>query len=124
MTQAHYYGDTVRTLLVIAGLIMVVTTPFFYDLIPKLSFFSIFAALVLVILGGFVSPRHRGVVIMSTIAAAAAFIVFQYYAISTFGLEDSLNAFFFINEILAIICLAATYYGTKSIRGLKQAEGL
>lgn len=124
MTQTHYYGDTVRTLLVIVGLIMVITTPFFYDLIPKLSFFSIFAALVLVILGGFVSPRHRGVVIMSTIAAASAFIVFQYYAISTFGLHGSLNAFFFINEILAIICLTATYYGTKSIRGLKQAEGL
>lgn len=124
MTQTHYYGDRVRSLLVAVAVIMVVGMPFFSELIPKPSFFSILSVLVIVLLSGWISPRHKMVVSVTTIVSALAFIVFQYNAINAYQLFGLKNFFFVINEFLAVLCLTATYFGTKSIRGLIQAEGL
>jgi hypothetical protein len=124
MTQAHYYGDTVRSLLISIAVIMVVTMPFFTDLIPKPSFFSILAVLVIVLLSGWVSPKHKVIVGMTTLVSAGAFIAFQYYALNTFQAQGFKSAFFLVNELLAILSIIATYYGSKSIRGIILAEGL
>ena len=40
MSPAHYYGDKVRTLLISAAVIMVLTMPFFSELIPKPAYFA------------------------------------------------------------------------------------
>lgn len=98
--------------------------PFFSNLIPKPQFFSILAVLIIVILGGWVSPRHKTIVTITTVVTAVAFVAFQYYALGAFQSHDITNAFFLVNELLAILSLLATYFGTKSIRGIIQAEGL
>lgn len=124
MTQNHYYGDIVRSLLIATAIIMVISMPFFFGLIPKPGFFSILAVLILVILSGWISPRHKVVVIITTFVSAGAFIAFQYYALNTPEAPGIKNYFFLVTELLALLCLIATYFGTKSIRGIAQAEGL
>ena len=122
MKQSHYYGDIVRTLLVIVGITMVIFTPFFTGRIPSPTFFTILTVLVLVILGGLVNPTQKSVITITTFVSAISFIGFEYYAIDAsqkFGLQDS---FFLVGQFLAILCLIATYFGTKTMRGFSQKE--
>lgn len=118
MHQSHYYGDKVRSLLVTVGIIMLLTMPFFEDLTPKPQFFSILAILALTLLSGLINPRQKNIVALSTLVAAGAFLAFEYYAIEASKLLGPTSAFFLLNQILALICLIATYFGTKSVRGL------
>ncbi|MEK7177072.1 MAG: hypothetical protein AAB719_02170 [Patescibacteria group bacterium] len=118
--MGHYYGDHVRSLLVAAAVLMTVTTPFFIDLIHKPIFFAILAMLVLVILSGLINPKQRGLVAVTTITSAVSFLVFEYYAITSFKEFGLKNLFFWVNETIALLCLLATYFGTKSVRGLSQ----
>jgi hypothetical protein len=124
MPQAHYYGDSMRALLIAVAVIMLITMPFFTGLLPQPLFFSVLAVLGLVILAGLVSPRHKWVVAVSTFAAALAFIAFQLYALSAFRQLGFGSAFFLVNELLALLSIIATYLGIKSVRGLNLAEGL
>lgn len=114
----HYYGDKVRSLLVAAGVIMILTIPLFTELIPKPIFFSILAALLLIVLSGLMSPVKKNVVIVSTIVSAIAFISFEYYAVQAALNLGIKSPFFLINEVLSLIFVTATYFGTKSVRGL------
>ena len=122
MQQAHYYGDKVRSLLITVGIIMIIGLPLFSNIIPSPQFFSILAVLVLVFLSGLISPRQKVVVFLSTLVAAIAFVTFEYYATIASRILGFGSPFFLVNEFLAIICLIATYFGTKSIRGLTQKE--
>lgn len=118
MHLAHYYGDRVRALLVSVGLIMMVSMPFFTDTVPKPIFFSILAALGLVVLSGMISPRQRIIVIATAIISALAFIGFEYHAVLAIRAYGPGSGFFIVNQLLSVLCLLATYYGTKSARGL------
>jgi hypothetical protein len=105
-----------------AGVIMLLTLPFFTSLIPEPFFFSILAVLMLILLSGLMSPRYKGLVAISMIVSAGAFLIFEYYAISvskTLGIE---SPFFLINQLLALIFFFATYFGTKSTRWLTQRD--
>lgn len=117
MQQAHYYGDKVRSLLITIGIIMIVTLPFFTDRIPKPASFSIIAVLAIVILSGLLNPKHKSLIILNTLVSAVAFIVFEYYAVSTAQSFSAGDSFFIVNQALAILALLATYFGTKSVRG-------
>jgi hypothetical protein len=118
MSQAHYYGDKVRTLLISAAVIMVLTMPFFSELIPKPTFFSILAALIVIILSGLISPRQKIIVLLSLLVSAGGFLAFQYYALGAYQTLGFKSAFFLINELLALLYLISTYFATKSVRGL------
>ncbi|KND48493.1 MAG: hypothetical protein AB200_02045 [Parcubacteria bacterium C7867-005] len=121
MQPNHYYGDKVRSLLIGAGIIMILTMPFFSGLLPKPAFFSILAVLLLVVLSGLISPAQKVLVALTTLVSAGAFIAFEYYAVSASQMYGSGSPFFLVNQLLALIFLLATYFGTKSIRGITQA---
>lgn len=123
MKQTHYYGDKVRSLFITAGVVMILTLPFFTNLIPEPFFFSIFAVLLLILLSGLISPRYKGLVAISMLVSAGAFLVFEYYAISASQSLGIKSPFFLINQFLAFIFLFATYFGTKSTRWLSEKEG-
>jgi len=118
MSPAHYYGDKVRTLLISAAVIMVLTMPFFSELIPKPAFFSILAALLVIILSGLISPRQKFIVMLSLLVSAAGFLAFQYYSLTAYQTFGFKSVFFLVNELLAVLYLISTYFATKSVRGL------
>ena len=117
----HYYGDEVRRLFVLAGLIMLISYPFFRTLISVPLSFSIAGCLILAIFGGLTNPKLKWVIIFNTIIPIVAFPFFQYYAVHTYiNLPPSvpLNlAFFWVNQILSIIFFLAAYLSTKTLRG-------
>lgn len=114
----HYYGDIVRTLMIIGGVVMMGTLPFFADLVPGPLFFSVFAMLVLAVFGGLMNPRQRWIVLFDAIISGAAFLIFEYYAIAAFQMRGFSDTFFIVNQILALVFFVSVYFGTKTVRAM------
>ena len=121
----HYYGDRVRTLFVIAGLIMVFSYPFFRPLINEPLSLSIIGSLILAVFGGLMNPKQKWVIFLNTVIPVIAFMFFEYYAVISYidlspaekTIRNIHGAFFWTNQILAIIFFLATYLSTKTLRG-------
>src|SRR3989344_3379540 len=117
----HYYGDEVRRLFILGGLIMLITYPFFRSLINVPLSFSVAGCLVLAIFCGLTNPKLKWVIVLNTIIPIVAFPFFQYFAVYTYiNLPPAvpLNlAFFWVNQILSIIFFLVAYLSTKTLRG-------
>ena len=119
----HYYGDMVRRLFMIAGSIMLVTTPFFQDRLPVSAYVGLCAILVLDVIAGLANPLMRWLGYVEAAIALCACMTFEYFAIRDFSVYDSL---FWINQTLALLFFIALYYAVKTARSaaLKQQSGL
>ncbi|OGI60714.1 hypothetical protein A2641_02335 [Candidatus Nomurabacteria bacterium RIFCSPHIGHO2_01_FULL_37_25] len=117
----HYYGDSVRTLFIIGGLIMVVSYPFFSSFISLPIPLSIVGAVGLAIFGGLMNPKQKLIMVLNTIVSIGAFVVFEYYAVYAYlhlPPSESLHvAFFWVNQALSLIFFFAIYLSTKTLRG-------
>ncbi len=113
----HYYGDTVRKLFLVAGIIMLVTLPFFSKSLPQPLFISLLAIVVITTFAGFTSPRSFFIVILNALVSLIALLFFEYYAVisASGGIDEPL---FLINQILALISFFALYYSLKTVRGV------
>lgn len=117
----HYYGNIIRLIFVISGLIMAISFPFFSKLINLPLPIAIFAVLVLAILGGLINPKQKWVILLNAIAPMIAFCTFEYYAVSTYlnYVPNSIDiSFFWINQILALMFFVATYLEIKTLRAI------
>lgn len=110
----HYHGDVVRVLFFVAGIIMLIGLPFFKDLIPFSLNISILSILVLGLIAGFTNPRQMWVAIINVLISLAGFIIFEYYAVTSF---DPSTLFFWTNQALALIFFLTLYFSTKTLRG-------
>lgn len=117
----HYYGDIVRNIFIVAGIIMVVMLPFFSSLIKVPITLSIVAILALAIFAGFLNPKQLWIIVSNSIISIVACAVFEYYAVTSYLNLDpsvSLNVrFFWVNQFLAILFFVAIYLSVKSFRG-------
>ncbi len=112
----HYYGDRVRQIFFIAGVIMLIGLPFVNSSYAIPALVSILAILLLDFLAALVSPRQAWVTVVNNITAALGIIIFEMFAIQAFAREDEL--FFLANQLLALLFLVALYFNTKTIRGM------
>ena len=112
----HYYGDLVRKFFLAAAGIMVIGLPFILPFLPWPPLYSIFAIIVLGVLAGLTSPTQSWVIAINTLVSIIAFLIFESYAIRFYNLNESY--FFVMNQLLALIFLASTYYSTKTWRGM------
>ncbi len=114
----HYYGDLVRKFFLTAAGIMVIGLPFILPFLPWPTLYSIVAIIVLGVLAGLTSPRQTWVIAVNTGVSIIAFLMFESYAIRFYNLNESY--FFVMNQLLALIFLASTYYSTKTWRGMNK----
>lgn len=117
----HYYGDIIRVLFVISGLIMVASYPFFSIFIKVPILISIIASISLAVFGGLMNPKQKWIMILNTIISIIGFIIFEYMAVYTYlNLVPTKNIhiiFFWTNQILALFFFFASYLSTKTVRG-------
>jgi hypothetical protein len=116
----YYYGDEVRGLFIMAGVLMVISYPFFSRLVGSSLLFSIIACVAMAVFGGLMNPKQKWVIIFNNIFSILAFIIFEYsatHAYLNFSSTIGLNvAFFWANQALAIIFFFAAYFSTKTLR--------
>lgn len=117
----HYYGDSVRTLFILGGLIMIVSYPFFSSFIKAPIAFSIIGVIVLAIFGGLMNPVQKWIMVVNTIISVAAFAIFEYAAVYTYlnlpPTQDVYIAFFWVNQVLSLLFFFGAYLSTKTLRG-------
>ncbi len=115
----HYYGDIIRKLFLAIALLMVVAYPVFTQFINLPHYLPILAVVIVVLLAGFQNPLHYFVPLINTLAAVAGFIIFEYKAtIIYLNAENYSLAFFWTNQILAVLFLIAVYFCSKTLRGM------
>jgi uncharacterized membrane protein len=115
---SHYHGDVVRVFMVIGGALMSMALPFFTDLIPVPIFFSVLAILILVVLSGLLNPQQKWLALANAAISGLAFLIFEYHAILALQAMSFRNLFFIVNQLLAFVFFIATYYATKTARGM------
>ncbi|MDQ5971090.1 MAG: hypothetical protein QG566_36 [Patescibacteria group bacterium] len=117
----HYYGDRIRGLFMITGILMVVTLPFFSSIIHVPTMVSIVGILALAILGGFLNPVQRWIIVADTFVAVFGFIAFEYYAVQAYLAVPPvppLNTYFYwLNQIFALLFFLTVYLCIKTLRG-------
>ena len=116
----HYYGDTVRRFFVVGGALMIATLPFVRDFLPTSIFAALVAILVVGFFAGLANPRQRWVAGLNLLIAIAAFLIFEYVAVSRYFAGDNAPPLWFIilNQVLALDFFAALYYASKTLRGM------
>lgn len=116
----HYYGDIVRKLFLLAGLIMIITLPIFSDLISVPVVFSVIAIMVMAFLAGLQSPKKKSISLLNLAVAVVGYGIFQYQAFYHYAYATTFTIsrpFFAVNQILALLFFGALYYGSKTVRG-------
>ena len=116
----HYYGDTVRQLLLGAAAIMLVAAPFYTDNLTTEMPFIVLGALALVAVSALTNPWKSGVMSADAVASGVGLVIFELWAIGGYG-DDQLHKFV-LREALAIIFLFAFYYSTKTLRSMIMKE--
>lgn len=112
----HYYGDTVRKIFLICGLVILITLPFLKSNISSPTFYSIIIVLILAFLAGMTNPKLKAVMIGDVIVSLISFCIFAYEAITKF--TNLIDLLFITNLTLAVLFLFAFYWSVKSIRSL------
>ena len=105
----HYYGDYVRRLFLVAGIIMLLALPFLYSNISIPILLSTFAILAITFLAGFTNPKQKKVAYFNAGASVVGFIVFEYYSVVAYSESGAISLFLFINQVLAMIFFFAMY---------------
>ncbi len=117
----HYYGDTVRAIFLIAGVMMLVTFPFFSNLVPTPLWVSISVMVLLVVFGGLINPVQRWILVVNSFIPIIGFALFEYQAAYGYlhltPLESRGPAFFWSNQLLALLFFVAIYLSIKTVRG-------
>ena len=120
-TSYHYYGDSVRVLFIIGGLIMIVSYPFFASFLKAPLPLSIIGALALAIFAGLMNPKQKWIMALNMIVSVGAFISFEYSAVDAYlNLSPTQNIhviFFWVNQVLSVLFFFAAYLSTKTLRG-------
>ena len=121
LIKRHYYGDTVRAIFLIAGVVMIVTFPFFSNLTPVPVPLSILSMVILVVFGGLLNPVKSFLPFLDIIIPIAGFVFFEYQATYTYSniapVDVRVPEFFWINQILAVLFFVAIYLSVKTARG-------
>lgn len=122
LINRHYYGHTVRVLFLIAGFLMIVTYPFFSDLITIPMPLSIGIMLLLVIFGGLINPVQKWLLVVNNLIPIVGFAVFEYqaahgYQYLSISNDPRLPVFFWVNQLLSFIFFIALYLSVKTARG-------
>ena len=112
----HYYGDVVRILFLIAGVIILLSLPFYNGLIPINTSVSTVCVILLAFGAAIVNPQHMWIVLVNTVIAAVALAIFEYYAVVGYGVEETILVI--VRQLLAVLFLFALYYSGKTLRAM------
>lgn len=111
---AHYYGDTVRKLMLAAALAILVGAPFYTDVPGQSLTLIVFSALILVCFAAFTTPFSRMMMTANTVAAGTGMVLFAAWALMAYG--EVPVSMVIIREGIALIFFFALYFAGKSLR--------
>jgi len=113
---AHYYGDTVRRLFIVGGILILVSMPFYNNIVPISPTLVTLAVIVLVLAAAITTRVKKWIIVVDSVLSAIFLIAFETYSV-VYYLETGKVAFI-IRQAVAIIFLFALYYSVKTLRAM------
>ncbi|MFZ2556094.1 MAG: hypothetical protein WAZ27_02205 [Minisyncoccia bacterium] len=113
---AHYYGDYVRQIFIIAGVAMLIFAPLLISRSPTLLPFQVGGAIILVFLAALTNPQKMWVLIADSLAAGIGIVVFEALALAAYSAGNWLA--FIVVEAITILFLLAFYFSLKTVRAM------
>lgn len=113
----HYYGDKVRQYFIAAAVLSFIGMPLWGKLLPFLGTLpQVGAALLLIFLAGFTSPRNTLLMVANATVAAVSILLLESTAIIYEGLGAHPTELFFAREVAVLLLIGALYYSIKTVR--------
>ena len=117
----HYYGDYVRNMFLIGGIVVLLSLPLFTHLLTTSIGYSIAVVTVLVVAAGLANPVQKWTMILNIVVAATAIVFFEHQALLIERMATHVdlhkNIFLLESHALALLFLFALYYSIKTARG-------
>ena len=114
---SHYYGDSVRQLMLTAAGIMLFAMPWYTDDLSIELPFIIFGVVVLVCVAALTTPRKQSVINADAVASGVGLVIFEWWALYSYGSVSIIT--FGIREVIAILFFFALYFSTKTLRAMR-----
>lgn len=115
-TIAHYYGDTVRELLLAGAILMLLSSPLYANVLTAEFPLEVLGAIIAVCFAALTSPQKKWVMIGNAIITGVALVIFQSWAVLDLDLSNPIA--FVLREALAIVALFALYFSVKTVRAM------
>lgn len=110
----HYYGDTIRVLFLIGGIVLMVTTALFRKTINVPVSVMMLGVIVLVVSAGFTTHKQRLVIILDLMVSLFSTIFFENIVL--YGPYSNSEMLYWIYQALALNFLVALYFSVKTFR--------
>lgn len=115
----HYYGDTVRSLFLLAAIIIFLIVPFGGSSDPELAIILVASSVILTLFAGLTSPKTHVVALIDSFISGVGCFIFESLAVSAYKASSTLtDTAVFVLQTLAIIFLLALYFSVKTVRGM------
>ncbi len=118
----HYYGDTVRTLFILAAIIIFLIVPFGGSSDPQMTVMLIATSIILTLFAGLTSPKTYTVALIDSLISGIGCFIFEILAVGAYQSTTMTETAFFVFQALAIIFLLALYFSIKTARGMNQTD--
>ncbi len=110
----HYYGDSVRQLLLGAAALMMIFSPLYSDTLRQQFPLIIIGALLAAAFAALMNPRDKWVVLGSAIVSGTGLVIYAMWGMYGY---DSVNPIaFMLRVVIAVIFLFAFYFSMKTLR--------
>ena len=117
---SHYYGDIVRRLFFIEGVLMLLALPLYLHIITFPIFYIIGLALLLILAAGTASPTQHWTSSVNLLLSLIGVVAFEWFALSVYrdpSHTDFHRVFcFWLNHLLALGFAVALYFSMKTVR--------
>lgn len=110
----HYYGDSVRQLLLGAAALMLIGSPFYSDNLAAEFPFIVIGALLAAALAAIINPRDRWISVVIALLSGAGVVVYAMWGM--FGYEIINPVAFVLRLAVAVILLFVFYFSMKTMR--------
>jgi hypothetical protein len=111
---AHYYGDAVRQLFIVAAAAMLIGAPFYTDVLRAQLPFIMIGALLAVAIAALANPHNKSVFLAGAVGSGVGLVIYESWAL--YNYFDSTWLEFILREAIAIVFLAAFYFNMKTVR--------
>ncbi|HEY4486125.1 MAG TPA: hypothetical protein VJB70_00115 [Candidatus Paceibacterota bacterium] len=117
---SHYYGDIVRRLFFIEGVVILLALPLYLHIITFPIFYIIGLAVLLILAAGTASPAQHWTSSLNLLLSMVGLVAFEWFALSVY--QDSSHSdfhrtlCFWLNHFLALGFAVALYFSVKTAR--------
>ena len=112
----HYYGNTVRMLLLTCAALSAIAIPLVGNLLPFGVLPQVGLSLLLVLLAGLTNPHGTISMVCNAVVSGVGVLLLESFAIS--GYPTASAGFFIASEALSLMLLFAFYYSIKTLRAM------